>query len=992
MRRTCSHDKLRAWCIAVMVAAGLFVHASMAVAEPVSTPTVAPHVPTAYDTDVCAMCHRTHTSADSTTWEGANDSSHSALLTGSGSTDVGLCYSCHGVAQLGSGTDVESSFDATSAHGLAPAVSAYGTTERMQCSTCHDSHGSARTASDTAYPALLRVLSADRSATYYSGNDVCYQCHTTRPASMFPGKKTFELSPHASIDVADGGTKVVCSACHVPHGSPVAPLLRSELATPSAPATAAVTGDDRSLCLGCHPVSEGAWPGPGPYAGSAHGSTPATVPVAGEFASIESSRTAGECQSCHRVHGAVDASGTVIPSLLGAKGATVCYDCHTDGGSASTDFEKIAFSPSTPGTEVIAGWQPQSADEFARAQVFTRASGTASIPVGPRELSVVTTMSAMAVGDIDGDGWTEQVVSDGAAARVAIVRGDRMRSLVSTLVALPNGPAAHLESADIFVDATMLPELVSADTDGALTVSRWNAGTLSSVATASVPATITAIACGDVTGTAAAEIAVITEADELYLFTESAGALTRSGPFATLEKPVDVHVADIDAEPSKAEIVVANGVDKSKPVSLFDGDGARYADGGGNIQDGAVPVAILAANVLAGIPSPAGTSGREIVLTYSNDDNVNGVRVIEQPVGVGDVTDYDFAVRTRPGPLAWGDVDVDGVPDLVVGLRGSFTRDTGAVAPSISVLTSQAAGTDLGIAFTLAVGGTQLASEKSFVAVADMGPIAPSRHPVGVAGNVHSPSEALSVVRHVECADCHNPHQARGDAADTAAQEGELIGALGVSRAALDTTPAKADALSEYEVCYACHSAASPSAPIDVADQFVTTNASFHPVEGASPETSATGSVLTAYGASLTRVKCTDCHGSSGGAPSGPHASAFAPLLSRRQSGAAAADANSLCYLCHRYDIYGSGDEDGKTSDRSGFYHFKEPNTHRKLHSFHVARGVNCAACHVSHGSEMLKANLSDVGYVFNELPAGGECASSCHTDGATRHYDRPLP
>ena len=73
-----------------------------------------------------------------------------------------------------------------------------------------------------------------------------------------------------------------------------------------------------------------------------------------------------------------------------------------------------------------------------------------------------------------------------------------------------------------------------------------------------------------------------------------------------------------------------------------------------------------------------------------------------------------------------------------------------------------------------------------------------SVHPIASTDWTHEPREdPNSMVRHVACADCHNPHQAVGTAASAPAASGRLRGVRGVSISG----SAVAEATYEYEIC-----------------------------------------------------------------------------------------------------------------------------------------------------------------------------------------------
>ncbi len=225
-----------------------------------------------------------------------------------------------------------------------------------------------------------------------------------------------------------------------------------------------------------------------------------------------------------------------------------------------------------------------------------------------------------------------------------------------------------------------------------------------------------------------------------------------------------------------------------------------------------------------------------------------------------------------------------------------------------------------------------------------------SVHPVTLTAGVHDPKEDfLTMTRHVECVDCHNPHQVNNTTATAPNVSGRLAGVSGVN--SLGTPVAQASYL--YEICFKCHGdSAQGTAPIprqiieiNKRLQFDLSNPSYHPVEGpgANPNVP---SLLPQY-TTASVIYCTDCHnndsgpGTGGTGPSGPHGSIWPYLLERRYETAdntiESPDTYALCYKCHNRSTL--------LSDASGF-----------PHSLHVGGGgmmsVNapCSACHDPHG------------------------------------------
>jgi len=181
------------------------------------TGTVAPpHGAYSTDTDLCALCHSTHTAT-----------AGPGLLKGTTTIDAPLCLSCHDGT---SASDVLGEFadsDRMSRHDV-PIGTDPGT---LSCSSCHGVHSAEQT--DTVKGLLL---SGDNVK---SGNEYCYSCHgATASVAVRGDLRTFDVSGHGTgIAEPPSGTKVVCLSCHVAHSTVEASLYP-------------YAADDR--CLGCH--------------------------------------------------------------------------------------------------------------------------------------------------------------------------------------------------------------------------------------------------------------------------------------------------------------------------------------------------------------------------------------------------------------------------------------------------------------------------------------------------------------------------------------------------------------------------------------------------------------------------------------------------------------------------------------------------------------------------------------------------------------------
>lgn len=235
-----------------------------------------------------------------------------------------------------------------------------------------------------------------------------------------------------------------------------------------------------------------------------------------------------------------------------------------------------------------------------------------------------------------------------------------------------------------------------------------------------------------------------------------------------------------------------------------------------------------------------------------------------------------------------------------------------------------------------------------------------SIHPVALTTDVHDAAEPGVIQnRHVECADCHNPH---ANNSTTGALPGSLAGVRGISIAGAEVKPVTA----EYQICFRCHAdstgkpAARTSRQIAQTNtrlEFDTGNPSFHPVAG--PGKNSNVPSLLAPWTTTSVMKCSDCHnnntgpGAGGTGPKGPHGSNWAPLLERQyvttDRTAESASNYALCYKCHNRNSYIQ--DGGAFSD----------------HKKHVvSERTPCNVCHDPHGISSTQGNATNNSKLIN--------------------------
>ena len=221
-----------------------------------------------------------------------------------------------------------------------------------------------------------------------------------------------------------------------------------------------------------------------------------------------------------------------------------------------------------------------------------------------------------------------------------------------------------------------------------------------------------------------------------------------------------------------------------------------------------------------------------------------------------------------------------------------------------------------------------------------------SVHPIADTTGIHDPTEDIvNGPRHVECADCHNAHAAKSQAAIAPSASGALAGVKGITSAGTLINPLTKD----YELCFRCHADSISRGPALVNRQFVQTNtrlefdpgnASYHPIvsAGKNPNVPSLISPMT----TATIMYCGDCHnndqgpGNGGSGPKGPHGSNYRPILERQldltDDTTESPAAYALCYKCH---------------SRSSILANESFPTHYR----HVVTDkIACTSCHDPHG------------------------------------------
>ncbi len=263
----------------------------------------------------------------------------------------------------------------------------------------------------------------------------------------------------------------------------------------------------------------------------------------------------------------------------------------------------------------------------------------------------------------------------------------------------------------------------------------------------------------------------------------------------------------------------------------------------------------------------------------------------------------------------------------------------------------------------------------------------PYRHGVNTYSNIHDPTESSPLTKHVECQDCHNPHQANDVASSAPLASGYIQGVKGINTDGNEISLIQ----NQYELCYRCHSenavTGSPTSreieQNNVRLEYDPSNLSTHPIEnGIRPNNSAIVTLIAPYDQTSV-IYCTDCHSSDGvDTPKGPHGSNYPQILKynyERVSFDNSYTAYEVCYRCHAQA--------------------EVITLHRMIKQNHYQR-ASCNVCHDPHGVTDAPYLLNwDINYVtpnsngdlsYTDLgPGHGVCNLACHmTPRAAQHIN----
>ncbi len=850
----------------------------------------------------CLVCHQRHGA------EGADYLNAFAL--GSGAEDKTLCYECHGPtgdSNTWNGRYVAKEFQRASTHDVAGVTGAL-----LACANCHNSH---TVTTGTAVWSPARMSDPDNTRNTPSDpSTFCLSCHDTAPptrtiatstivphsvvfpsvtATFFPGWDKSQMTSGGHFDdIGAGDMSAGCDNCHDPHGSDNARLtaFTGGHFPPLQRANDSRSREER-LCFGCH-GSRSSWTSCG---GGCHDYMPDIETVTKQTPGYQPdwfSRRVGSDPDIHYSVAVGDIDG----------------DGDLDIVSGSRTGEVYVYRNSASGS------------------IWTTVTAyTSSLQI-----------NSVAIGRIDGDADNDIVMGvSGAVMSVAWLSntsGDGNTWSANPVIMTGLGTAAaSVAVADVDMDGDS--DIVSGQNTGAVFLHE-NTGSGASwnhVLLHTVVGTVTAVDVGRIDADIDPDVVSVGIDQYVRWYrnpTVGGGGWAMSVAASPTVSLYSARIGDIDGD-GVSDLVVGAGwkatTPQGYPIYWYDnatGDGSTWTTTTVTLDVGQHDSVALGDMDADGDTDIVDSSGQ--VDWYENADGIGAAWIFRDLASLGgSVTSVRVA-----------DIDADGHLDVVSasGTWGSagFTdwHENRLFDPKI---------------------GT---------------------HPIATFSARHSDVETAGAFggdrRHVECVDCHEAHTTRrGTHTPGESTAGAVFwGSTGVRPSTWPsawTTPTgyvaeRIDGQStdlEAYVCFKCHSSYT-SLPTtggsggygatDAAMEFNPNNASYHAVVGTSKASTA-GGYLDSW-SSTSRMTCSDCHTTNltGGAPKGPHGSAYSFVLKGSWSTTVTPDdyTTSLCGICHDLNTSGFAKPAG-----GGNLHFSTTGATGLRHRY-----APCPYCHsrIPHG------------------------------------------
>jgi len=280
-----------------------------------------------------------HGSGDSTPCSNCHALKHNPRLsnyTGTASFYTLACLECHTQGAGNPYPDADAEFntpanttDADTRRSIhAVMYRPYSSIPTVDCVSCHGSNH------EVDHSATNKVTDPDPSngvsgamPSVATSSVFCLECHDDTPVKIGGYTPPDIKSTYASSGHGMASAGLVCSQCHLHHGSYNQKLIRQTIN--GRPVSSNYSGNNTTVCTACHEGTDAnlpKWPGFAVYSGSIHSFGNWTT---GNLVT-DGTHGPGVCVNCHNPHGSM-VDGTETESMARKDQEDLCFSCHASG-------------------------------------------------------------------------------------------------------------------------------------------------------------------------------------------------------------------------------------------------------------------------------------------------------------------------------------------------------------------------------------------------------------------------------------------------------------------------------------------------------------------------------------------------------------------------------------------------------------------------------------------------------------------------------------
>ena len=326
----------------------------------------------------------------------------------------------------------------------------------------------------------------------------------------------------------------------------------------------------------------------------------------------------------------------------------------------------------------------------ATVSVLLNTGSSGSISFATKvDFTTGTSPYSVAIGDIDGDGKPDLAIANYSSNAVSVLRNTGSSGSISFATKVDFTTGTNPFSVAIGdIDGDGKPDLVVANSTSNTVSMLRNTGTSGSISFATTVDFATgtnpySVAIGDIDGDGKLDLAVANNGSatvSVLRNTGSSGSISFATKvdFTTGTNPFSVAIGDIDGD-GKPDLAIANS--SSATVSVLRNNGSS----------GSISFATKVDFTTGGNPRSVaigdidGDGKSDLAIANYNNTTVSVLRNTGSSGSISFATKVDFTTGSFPFSVAFGDIDGDGKPDLVV---ANSTSNTVSVLRNKPVLLS----------------------------------------------------------------------------------------------------------------------------------------------------------------------------------------------------------------------------------------------------------------------------------------------------------------